>query len=144
MSEPPPSGRPVRVTELTREQCLQHVADHHFGRVVVRSTGTDNPPVVRPVNYAYERDSNSVAFRCAEGSKFYALVHSTQACFEIDDADQSRRSGWSVIICGVTEPVVAPMELRRLEELALDSWAATPDPHWIRIRARTVSGRQVG
>lgn len=144
MNEPSPSGRPARLTELTREKCLQLVSEHHFGRVAVRSTGSDNPPVIRPVNYAYERDTNSVAFRCAEGSKFYALAHSTQACFEIDDADESRRSGWSVIICGMTESVVAPMELRRLEKLALDSWAATREAHWIRIRARTVSGRQVG
>jgi nitroimidazol reductase NimA-like FMN-containing flavoprotein (pyridoxamine 5'-phosphate oxidase superfamily) len=129
--------------ELSRDRCLQRLAEHHFGRVVVTGSGADRRPVVRPVNYAYEPNSHSIAFRCAEGSKFYELARNREACFEIDEADEDHQTGWSVIIYGMTEVVGAPAEIRRLDALGLDSWAATQSYRWIRIRARTVTGREL-
>lgn len=136
-------GAPAETTvELSRDECLELLGTGVVGRVVV-PIGASLRPVIRPVNYAFDVVSQSVVFRSTAGSKLYALLHSTRACFEVDDIDAEARRGWSVIIEGVTEPVVDVMELRRLERLSLDSWVTGPGSRWIRIRARTVSGRRI-
>ena len=128
--------------ELTRAECLHLLATGSIGRVAV-TIGAPSRPVIRPVNYVFDTVSQSVVFRSTPGSKLYALLHSTTACFEADDIDVAARTGWSVIIQGVTEPVRDATELRRLGRLALHSWVAGPESQLIRIRARTVSGRRV-
>ena len=99
--------------------------------------------MIRPVNYAFDERSQSVVFRTAAGSKFQGLIQSAKAAFEIDGADPDGRTGWSVIIVGVVERVTNPAEVRRLEKLGVDPWASGEKPHWVRIRAWTVSGRRV-
>jgi uncharacterized protein len=128
--------------ELTRAECLNLLATGSIGRVAV-TIGARSRPMIRPVNYVFDTVSQSVVFRSTPGSKLYALLHSTTACFEADDIDVAARTGWSVIIEGVTEPVRDATELRRLGHLALHSWVAGPESQLIRIRARTVSGRRV-
>jgi uncharacterized protein len=129
------------VLELSREECLQLLASNGFGRLAV--TGTSGAPVIRPVNYVFDDRSQSVVFRTAVGSKFHSVVHATEAAFEIDGIDSTTRTGWSVIIRGMTEEVTNPTELRRLDQLGLNSWAPGEKSHWIRIRAWTVSGRRI-
>lgn len=127
--------------ELSREQCLELLGSHRFGRLaVVMSNGA---PVIRPVNYVFDRATQSVVFRTARGSKFHALLRATKAAFEIDGIDEGTRTGWSVIIEGVTAEINRPHDLGRLERLGLQSWAPGSKPHWVRIRAWTVSGRRI-
>ena len=127
--------------ELSREECLDLLASHDFGRLAV-CTGV-GVPLVRPVNYALDDRSQSIVFRTALGSKFYALVRSAQAAFEIDGIDGRSHTGWSVIIHGVTDEITNPSEIRRLDALGLEPWAPGPKPHWFHIRAWTVSGRRI-
>jgi len=135
------SDRPTEMLELSREECLKLLAANSFGRLAVNA-GV-GPPIVRPVNYAFDRPSQSVVFRTAPGSKLHALLRSTDAAFEIDGVDERTRTGWSVIIRGTTEEVTQASELRRLDALGLDAWAPGEKPHWVQIRAWTVSGRQI-
>ncbi len=130
-----------QLMELSRSECLELLASTAFGRVVV-TISSSGQPMIRPVNYAFDQASQSVVFRTARDSKFHTLVHSTQACFEIDGFDAETLLGWSVIIVGRTEEITHAAEVRRLEALGLSNSAAGPKPHWIRIRARTVSGRR--
>ena len=130
-----------RLVELSREECLELLAATTFGRVVL-SHGSGQP-IIRPVNYRFDRASQSVVFRTGGGSKFAALARSAMALFEIDAIDPSRCSGWSVIVGGVTEQVTRPAEVRRLEQLGVSTWPAGERPHWIRLRARIVSGRRI-
>jgi uncharacterized protein len=60
-----------------------------------------------------------------------------QAAFEVD------RTGWSVIIHGVADEITHPNEVRRLDRLGLEPWAPGRKPHWVHIRAWTVSGRRI-
>ena len=101
------------------------------------------PPVIRPVNYVFDARSQSVLFRSARGSKLHALLHAAQAAFEIDGIASDGRTAWSVIIVGVTEDVTSQAEIARFEALGLQTWAPGPKPHWVRIRAATVSGRRI-
>ena len=127
--------------ELDRAECVRLLAAASVGRVAVNVP--DWPPVIRPVNYLFDDRSQSVLFRSARGSKLHALLRSARAAFEIDGTDPDAGTAWSVIIVGVTEEVTNRSEIDRLEGLGLQTWAAGPDPSWVRIRATTVSGRRI-
>jgi len=124
---------------LTREECLALLASHSFGRLAVAM----DSPVIRPVNYVFDDRSQSVAFRTADGSKFHAMLVNGNAAFEIDGIDRGSRTGWSVIIVGMTEEVTSLAELRRLDRLGLETWTPGRKAHWMRIRAWTVTGRRI-
>ncbi|MBV9945035.1 MAG: pyridoxamine 5'-phosphate oxidase family protein [Solirubrobacterales bacterium] len=132
---------PAQMVELSREECLNLLAAHHFGRLAV--TMSNGAPVIRPVNYVFDRASQSVVFRTARGSKMHALLHAAKAAFEIDGIDEASRTGWSVIIEGVTATVMGSRDVSRLNRLGLESWAPRSKPHWAQIRAWTVSGRRI-
>ena len=135
-------NRNARLAALPREECLQLLAAAEIGRLVVVVPGQDTP-LIRPVHYAFDAASQSVVFRCIQGTKLHFLVRSARAWFEVDDVDVRRRTGWSVIITGATEPITQPQEIRRLDSLMPSAWVAGPDARWVRIRARVVSGRRV-
>ena len=128
---------------LTRAECLTLLGAVSFGRVAV-TVGNDHRPLVRPVNYVFDQSAQAVTFRSSRGTKLHALLRSASACFEIDDVDAKARTGWSVILYGVTEPVVHPTEILRLERSGLDTFAPGPQPEWIRIRATTITGMRIG
>jgi nitroimidazol reductase NimA-like FMN-containing flavoprotein (pyridoxamine 5'-phosphate oxidase superfamily) len=124
---------------LSREDCLALLASNSFGRVAVAM----DSPVIRPVNYVFDERSQSVIFRTAGGSKFHAMLINGNAAFEIDGVDPGSRTGWSVIIVGMTEEVTGPSELRRLDHMGLETWTPGHKAHWMRIRAWTVTGRRI-
>lgn len=127
--------------ELSREECIALLRSVPVGRLALSTR--DGTPIIRPVNFGYDERSQSVVFRTAAGSKLHALLHSRKAAFEVDGFDAEARSGWSVIVLGAPEDVTAPAEVRRLESLGVEPWAAGEKPNWVRIRARTVSGRRI-
>lgn len=130
-----------QIVELSREECLELLASHHFGRLaVVLPNGS---PVIRPVNYVFDPGFQSVVFRTGRGSKFHALLKASKAAFEIDGIDAETRTGWSVIIEGVTAEVKVPNDIGRLSRLGLEPWAPGEKPHWVHIRAWTVAGRRI-
>lgn len=139
----PSSGIPdapaSEVLVLSREDCLRLLASTNFGRLAVAT----DLPVIRPVNYVFDERSQSVVFRTADGSKFHAMLVNGNAAFEIDGIEPGSRTGWSVIIVGMTEEITNPSELRRLEHLGLESWTPGRKAHWMRIRAWTVTGRRI-
>ncbi len=126
---------------LDREECLRLLAATHLGRLAV--TGPNEAPVIRPINYVFDDRSQSIAFRTGPGSNFHMLTHAAAAAFEIDGIDVTTHSGWSVIISGVAEEVTTAGERDRLETLGLRTWAPGAKPYWMRLRARTVSGRRI-
>jgi uncharacterized protein len=131
----------TQVVELDRGECLQLMAATNLGRVAVNVEGW--PPVIRPVNYAFDHSSQSIVFRSARGSKFTALLLSAQAAFEIDGIEPDAQTGWSVIVIGTAEEITQDAEVHRLEQLGLRPLAPGDKPHWIRIRATVVSGRRI-
>ncbi len=135
------SAEKTGLVTISREQCLELLAEHSFGRLAVNLG--EGAPVIRPVNYAFDRSSQCVVFRTDTGSKLHAVLHSAHAAFEIDGMDPESRTGWSVIIVGITEEVTRAADLARLQRLNLETWAPGHKSHWVQIRARTVSGRRI-
>lgn len=140
--EPDAPQRPAsEMLELDRAECLRLLAANTFGRLAVNLG--DGAPVIRPVNYVFDDRSQAVVFRTAPGSKFHAMLTAANASFEIDGTDPTARTGWSVIIVGVTAEITNRFDIDRLNGLALDPWAPGPKAHWVQIRAWTVSGRRI-
>ena len=131
----------TEMLELSRDECLQLLAEHRFGRLAVNLG--DGPPLVRPVNYVFDQRLQSVVFRTGAGSKFYGLLKSSEAVFEIDGIDEAEHTGWSVLMQGITEEITERGEIRRLDELGLKTWSPGYKSHWIHIRAWTISGRRI-
>jgi uncharacterized protein len=127
--------------DLSRDECHRWLAATSFGRVAV--TSPDGNPIIRPVNYVFDVPSQSVVIRTAHGSKLHALLAANTAVFEIDGLEPETRTGWSVIVSGVTEQVTDPSELARFEITGPVPWAPGEKSFLIRIRAFTVSGRRV-
>jgi uncharacterized protein len=128
--------------ELSRPQCLELLAAGDFGRLVV-SAGPSQVPLIRPVNYRFDERSQSIIFRTLEGSKFHTLGRSSRAGFEIDGYDPETGSGWSVIVIGTTERITRTADIERLARLDARPWPGGENSHWMRMRARTVSGRRL-
>ncbi len=132
-----------KLVELSRPECLELLAAGEFGRVVI-SAGASQVPLIRPVNYGFEESSQSIVFRTLEGSKFHSLGRSALACFEVDGYDPESGTGWSVIVIGTTERITRPADVDRVDRLDVRAWHGGERPaHWMRIRARTVSGRRL-
>jgi len=72
------------------------------------------------------------------------LINPTKAAFEIDDIDQQHGAGWSVLVRGRAQAVVAPQELVGLwTEPGIVPWAPGTRNLWIGITFETISGRRV-
>ena len=119
--------------------CLRLLASVPVGRVGFLA---DGEIVILPVNHLM--DGPDVIFRTGSGSKLCSVDGKNLIGFEADHYDAMTRSGWSVVISGFTEVVESDAEIDRFERLGLQSWggAAARDPHWIRIRPASVTGRR--
>ena len=138
---PDADGGVIETSVLSTAECLELLERHRFGRLA--AVLGEGAPLIRPVNYAFDLHSRSIAIRVVAGSKLLALLDSPRAAFEIDGVDEAARTGWSVIVVGPCEAVTVPSIVDRLERLALQSWAAGAQATWNMIHVGSVSGLRV-
>jgi uncharacterized protein len=130
-------GAPI-LTDLPREECLRLLASVPVGRVGLSLQAL---PVVLPVNFALL--DGEVVFRTVAGTKFHAAVGGTVLAFEVDGYESDGRSGWSVLVQGVSQVVTDPTELQRARQLTVDPWAVDgAADRIVRITVSVVSGRR--
>jgi nitroimidazol reductase NimA-like FMN-containing flavoprotein (pyridoxamine 5'-phosphate oxidase superfamily) len=125
---------------LSHEECLALLERERIGRIAI--TASDGAPLIRPLNYRFDRPSQSVVFRTLPGVKLHALLRAGRAAFEIDGVEADGASAFSVIVSGVCEEVTRPLEVAALERVGLWSWAGAQARTWFRIRASRISGRR--
>ena len=130
----------TQLIELPREECIELLSSHRVGRLAFVSSGI---PVILPINYIFDSAAQAVVFRTGRGSKLDAALHGGRVSFEIDGIDESARTGWSVVISGATAEMAAAYDISRLDRSRLRPWAPGPKPHWVRLPARTLSGRRI-
>jgi nitroimidazol reductase NimA-like FMN-containing flavoprotein (pyridoxamine 5'-phosphate oxidase superfamily) len=131
------------LTVLRFDECLRLLESQPVGRVAFTQDGGLE---ILPVNYCVL--DTSIGFRTGAGSKWGAALQGKPVAFEVDEFDPARRTGWSVVVKGLAEPVEDEAVLDRLEAAGLISWAAATDrpwsagPQWVLIRAEAISGRR--
>ena len=94
-------------------------------------------PDIVPVNY--EMDGDALLIRSAPGPKLQAAERGDVVAFEVDDIDEDRHTGWSVVVIGRARSVVTGYD----GTSAPTPWARGPRRHMIRIEPRRVDGRRL-
>ena len=133
------SGRGRILEHMSREECLKHLDRHpaKVGRIALAGPR----PVIFPVNYAL--DGDSIVIRTDPGTKFHAAVHKAFVAFEVDSVEPGWQVGWSVLARGQARLVDDPEEIKRLERLPLQPWAAGDKSSFITIDTKLLSGRNL-
>lgn len=112
-----------------------------MGRVVFTMNAL---PAIRPVNHLV--DGQSIIIRSHLGAAITG--HTSQdgavVCYEADEIDPDRHTGWSVIATGLARLVRDPDLVHRYEQ-ALEPWAAGAMDQVITITPQIITGiRLVG
>jgi nitroimidazol reductase NimA-like FMN-containing flavoprotein (pyridoxamine 5'-phosphate oxidase superfamily) len=100
-------------------------------------------PLIFPVNYAL--DHGIIVIRTNPGTKLAAANHAN-VTFEVDDIDQIRRTGWSVLVRGLAEEVSTEhlTELiERTKATGVEPWAPGEHGHWLRLIPHKITGRRI-
>lgn len=139
MSEVTEKSRPTsNFSELSRSECERLLAEHSVGRVGLSApTG----PQILPVTYAYY--GKTVVFRTSPYGVLSSLERHTRVAFEIDDIDEERESGWSVLVLGSAERVTQQYTLSTLWKEGPVPWASGTRNLFIAITPDSITGRSV-
>ena len=123
--------------ELTRAECWQLLAGVSLGRVVFTMHAL---PAIRPVNHLV--DGERIIVRSHLGAAIAARTGSgdgTVVCYEADDLDPVRHTGWSVIATGMARLVREPAVIARYEQL-LEPWVQGQMDYVIAIEPQMITG----
>lgn len=126
----------LEVLELT--ECRARLEAAHIARVAVASGGR---PVIFPVNVAV--NGGEVYVRCGTGTLYRAAEGAHTVALEIDGADPTYQSGWSVLVSGRARVVTDTHELDEVGHLPLRPWGTGTKDRVVSIQLETVSGRQI-
>ena len=128
----------LELTELSRKECLRLLASVPVGRIGLTIAAL---PALLPVNFALL--DGDVVFRTVDGAKLHAATVGRVLAFEADGYASNGRSGWSVLVQGVSRLVTDPTELHRALQATVEPWAVDGAADQIvRIPSTVVSGHQ--
>lgn len=123
---------------LSESECRALLAAGTFGRVAITVGAL---PAILPVNYRLL--DGDVVFRTAEGSKLNSALERAVVAFEIDGADESQKTGWSVLVVGHAIALWKMSDIERAQALELHPWAPGTRDQFVRVTTSTISGRRV-
>ena len=141
-----PVTRPRQSIELTEGECLGLLASVSIGRVVFTQRAM---PAIRPVNHLVH--GRTIIVRTHLGAAIAARAsdgrpepQGSVVCYEADDLDPVRRTGWSVIATGMARLVTDPAEAGRYAN-AVEPWIAGDLNQVVAIEPQFITGiRLVG
>lgn len=126
--------------ELAAEECLDLLRSRVVGRVALVTPGG---PRIVPVNYAVHEDA--IVFRTAPYSELGTYGWDTELAFEVDQLDEERHSGWSVVALGRGSLVEDPDELAGIRgRWDPHPWAGGSRHLYMRLTWRSLTGRRLG
>jgi nitroimidazol reductase NimA-like FMN-containing flavoprotein (pyridoxamine 5'-phosphate oxidase superfamily) len=139
---PARSMGPRQTVELTAAESWQLLESVPLGRIVFTHHAM---PAVRPVNHVV--DGHTIVIRSHLGAAIAgsaATEDGTVVCYEADDIDVERHTGWSVIATGTARLVHDPDVIARYEQ-QLVPWVERSMDYFIAITPRIITGlRLVG
>lgn len=126
-----------QMLELTRAESWQLLASVSLGRIVFTRHAM---PAIRPVNHLV--DDQTIIIRSHLGSAITARTAAEDGavvCYEADDLDPVRHTGWSVIATGMARLVREPAAVERYQQL-LEPWAAGQMDYVIAVEPQIITG----
>jgi len=124
--------------EIPQPRCLELLTQKKSGRVAWNAA--DGPKIL-PVTYRYW--NGMVVFRTARDGPLAALAHRTRVAFEIDEIDDERETGWSVLVRGAASGVTQNYTLSTLWRNGPVPWAGGVRNVFIAITPESITGRAV-
>jgi nitroimidazol reductase NimA-like FMN-containing flavoprotein (pyridoxamine 5'-phosphate oxidase superfamily) len=127
--------RPRPTVELTAGESWQLLAGVSLGRIVFTQHAM---PAIRPVNHLV--DDETIIIRSHLGAAIVARAEDgAVVCYEADEIDPVRHTGWSVIATGMARLVRDPAAISRYEQL-LRSWTDSQMNYVIAIKPQFITG----
>lgn len=123
---------------MSEADCRQLLGCAEIGRVIV---SIEALPAAFPVNYRVVDDA--IVFRTGPGTKLTAALNGRVVGFEVDALDPVTRSGWSVLVVGMSTAVTDPAEVAVLDLHGINSWADGVFSHYVRVSLDQLSGRRI-
>lgn len=122
------------VTELSSEQCWEHLYSARFGRI---ATMDGDEIEITPINLV--ADDEKIYFRTARGTKLLHLMLNEHVAVQVDQAQGGE--AWSVIVRGTARHLTDPEETARVDELPLRPWVDTTKLEYVEVVPTKVTGR---
>jgi nitroimidazol reductase NimA-like FMN-containing flavoprotein (pyridoxamine 5'-phosphate oxidase superfamily) len=130
-----------QAVELTTAECWRLLEGAPLGRVVFTQHAM---PAIRPVNHLVDRETVVIRSHLGAAIVGRATPDGAVVCYEADDIDPVRHTGWSVIVTGMARLVRDPVAVRRYQD-ALQPWADGQMDYVIAITPQVITGlRLVG
>jgi nitroimidazol reductase NimA-like FMN-containing flavoprotein (pyridoxamine 5'-phosphate oxidase superfamily) len=129
--------RPRRTLELSGEECWGLLGSVSLGRIVFTQHAM---PAIRPVNHLV--DDETIIIRSHLGSAITGRAAATDGavvCYEADEIDPVRHTGWSVITTGIARLVRDQAVIARYQHV-LEPWAADEMDYVIAVKPRMITG----
>jgi len=127
--------RPRPPVGLIAAECWQLLASVPVGRVVFTM---DALPAIRLVNHV--TDGEKIIIRSHLGAAITGrAIGGAIVCYEADEVDLSRHTGWSVSVTGSARLITDPAEAVRYLHL-LQPWAAGDKDQFVAIEPQLVTG----
>lgn len=99
-------------------------------------------PAIRPVNHLIEGQKIVIRSRLGSAITGHASGGGAVVCYEADDIDPVRHTGWSVIATGAAWLVSDPSVIARYQQM-LEPWVARPMDQVIAITPAAITGIQL-
>ncbi len=133
--------QPRQTLELTEDESWQLLGSVSLGRVVFTMKAL---PAIRPVNHLVEDKTIIIRSHLGSAIAAHATGDGAVVCYEADDLDPVRHTGWSVIATGMARLVRQPVVVARYQQL-LEPWVDSQMDNVISIKPQIITGiRLVG
>jgi len=129
--------RSRQALDLTAAESWRLLAGVSLGRIVFTQHAM---PAIRPVNHLV--DDRAIIIRSHLGAAIVAHAAANDGvvvCYEADELDPVRHTGWSVIATGMARLVRDPDAITRYQQL-LEPWVAGQMDYVITIRPQIITG----
>jgi nitroimidazol reductase NimA-like FMN-containing flavoprotein (pyridoxamine 5'-phosphate oxidase superfamily) len=132
---------PRQAVELTAAESWRLLASVSLGRIVFTRHAM---PAIRPVNHLVDHETVIIRSHLGASIVSRAAGDGTVVCYEADDIDPVRHTGWSVIVTGLARLISDPAAISGYQQV-LQPWADTQMDYVIAIEPKVVTGlRLVG
>jgi nitroimidazol reductase NimA-like FMN-containing flavoprotein (pyridoxamine 5'-phosphate oxidase superfamily) len=122
---------------LTWDECLDRLQLGSIGRIAVTHRAL---PAIVPVNYVLS--GSRVVFRTEPDGMLARACAGTVVAFEVDDLDETGRSGWSVLVVGLAELLEGSAAVRAAES-GLAAAVGSGRDQFVAITIGQLSGRLI-